>query len=67
MMIEYWNAASVILIDFMSNGATILKKLEARIRKVQPALDVPKVLLQHGNTRLQRRFKLVRSSALAGQ
>ena len=43
----------------MSKGATInsdlyidtLKKLKARIQRVQPALEMSKVLLQHDNAR----------------
>ena len=53
------DSVGVILVDFMSKGATInsdiyidtLKKLKARIRRVQPALKMFKALLQHDNAR----------------
>ena len=59
MMIVFWDSVDVILVDFLSKGAIInsnvyintLKKLKARIRRVRPALEMSKVLLQHGNAR----------------
>ena len=59
MVIVFWDSVGMILVDFMSKGATInsdvsidtLKKLKARIRRVRPALETSKVLLQHGNAR----------------
>ena len=55
----FWDSVGVILVDFMSKGATInsdvyidtLKKLKARIQRVRPALEMSKVLLQHDNAR----------------
>ena len=55
----FWDSGGVILVDFMSKGATInsdvyidtLKKLKARIRRVRPALEMSKVLLQHDNAK----------------
>ena len=55
----FWDSVGVILVDFISNGATInsdvyndtLKKLKAGIRRVQPALEMSKVLLQYDNAR----------------
>ena len=59
MVTVFWDSVGVILVDFMFKEATInsdiyidtLKKLKARIRRVQPALEMSKVLLQHENTR----------------
>ena len=59
MVTVLWDSAGVILIDFMFKGVTInsdvyidiLKKLKARIQRVQPALKLSKVLLQHDNAR----------------
>ena len=59
MVTVFWDSVSVKLVDFMSKRATInldvyidtLKKLKARIRRVQSALKMPKVLLQHDNAR----------------
>ena len=59
-MTVFWDSVGVILVDFMSKGATIKsdvyidisKKLKARIRRVRPALEMSKVLLQHNNARL---------------
>ena len=56
MVTVFWDSVGVILVDFMSKGATInsdvyidtLKKLKARI---QTALEMSKVLLQHDNAR----------------
>ena len=71
----FWDSVGVILVDFMSKGATInpdiyintLKKFKARIRRVRPALEMSKVLLQHDNARSHPASKTVRSSApLAG-
>ena len=57
MVTVFWDSVGVILVDFMFKRATInsdvyndaLKKLKARIRRVRPALEMSKVLLQHGN------------------
>ena len=54
-----WDSVVVVLVDFMSKGATInsdvyidtLEKLKARIQKVRPALKMSKILLQHDNAR----------------
>ena len=59
MVTLFWVSVGVILVDFMSKGATInsdvyidtLKKLKARIRRVRPALEMSKILLQHDNAR----------------
>ena len=59
MVAVFWYSVGVILVDFMSKGATInsdvyintLKKLKARIQRVQPTLEMAKVLLQHDNAR----------------
>ena len=59
MVTVFWDSVGVILIDFMSKGATInsdvyidtLKKLKARIRRVRSALKMSKILLQHDNAR----------------
>ena len=59
MVIMFWDSVGVILVDLVSKGATInsdvyidtLKKLKARIRRVRPALEISKVLLQHDNAR----------------
>ena len=59
------NSLGVILVDFMSKGATIssnvyihtLKKLKERIQRVRPALEMSKVLLQHDNARPHTRLK----------
>ena len=77
MVTVFWDSVGVILVDFMSKGATInsgvyidtLKKLKARIQRVRPALEMSKVLLQHDNARPHTpASKPVRSSApLAGQ
>ena len=48
MVTVFWGSVGVILVDFMSKGATInsdvyintLKKLKARIRRVRPALEM---------------------------
>ena len=76
-MTVFWDSVGVILVDFLSKGATInsdvyintLKKLKARIKRVQPALEMSKVLLQHDNDiGLTPASKPVRSSVLlAGQ
>ena len=55
----FWDSVGVVPVDFMSKEATInsdvnidtLKKLKARIRRVRPALEMSKVLLQHDNAR----------------
>ena len=65
MVTVFWNSVGVILVGFMSKGATInldvyidtLKKLKARIRSVRPALEMSKVLLQHDNARRHTSFK----------
>ena len=67
MVNVFWDSVGVILVDFMSKGATInsselhyndtLKKLKARIRRVQAALKMSKVLLQYDNARLHTSFK----------
>ena len=57
MVTVSWDSVGVILVDFMSKGATInsdvyiitLKKLKARIQRVRPALEISKILLQHDN------------------
>ena len=59
MVTVFWDSVGVILVDFMSKGTTInsdvcidtLKKLKARIRRVRPASEMSKVLLEHDNTR----------------
>ena len=59
MVTVFWDSVGVILVDFTSKGAKInsdvcidtLKKLKAKIRRVQPALEMSKVLLQHDNAR----------------
>ena len=59
MVTVFWDSVGVILVDFMSKGATInsdvyidtLKKLKARIRSVRPALEMCEDLLQHNNAR----------------
>ena len=59
MVTVFLDSVGVILVDFMSTEATInsdiyidtLKKLKARIQRVQPALKMSKILLQHDNTR----------------
>ena len=61
----FWDSVGVILVDFMSKGATInsgvyidtVEKLKARIRRVRPALEMSKVLLQHDNARPHTSFK----------
>ena len=61
----FWDSVGVILVDFMSKGATInsdvyidtLKKSKARIRRVRPALEISKVLLQHDNARPHTNLK----------
>ena len=76
MAIVFWDSVGVILVDFMSKRATIildvyintLKKLKARMRRVRPALEISKVLLQHGKARPHPASNPMRSSApLAGQ
>ena len=44
MVTVLWDSIGVILVDFMSKRAT-------RIQRVRPALEKPKVLLQHDNAR----------------
>ena len=59
MVTVFWDSVGMILVDFMSKGATInsdvyintLKKLKARIQRVRPVLEMFKVLLQHDNAR----------------
>ena len=59
MVNVFWDSVGVILVDFMSKGATInsdiyidtLKKLKARLQRVRSALEMSKVLLQHDNAR----------------
>ena len=59
MVIVFWDSVGLILVDFMSKGATInsdvyiniLKKLKAGIQRVRCALEMSKVLLQHDNAR----------------
>ena len=59
MVTVFWDSVGVILVDFMSKAATInldvyidtLIKLKARIRRIRPALEMSKVLLQHDNAR----------------
>ena len=66
MVIVFWDSVGVILVDFMSKGATInsdvyidtSKKLKARIRRVRPALEMSKVLLQHDNARHHTSLKI---------
>ena len=66
MVTVFWDSVGVILMDFMSKGATInsdvyidtLKKLKARIRKVRPDLEMSKVLLQHDNARPHTSLKI---------
>ena len=65
MVTVFWDSVGVILVDFMSKGTTInsdvyidtLKKLKARIQRVQPDLEMSKVLLQHDNTRTHTSLK----------
>ena len=65
MVTVFWDSVGVILVDIMSKGATInsavyintLKKLNAKIRRVRPALEMSKVLWQHDNARLQTSLK----------
>ena len=65
MVTVFWDSIGVILVDFMSKGATInsdiyidtLKKLKARISRVRPALEMSKVLLQHDNAGLHTSLK----------
>ena len=65
MVTVFWNSVGVILVDFMSKGATInsdvyiniLKKLKARIQRVRPALEMSQVLLQHDNARPHTNLK----------
>ena len=60
MVTVFWDSVGVIVVDFMSKGATInldvyidtSKKLKATTRRVRPALEMSKVLLQHNNARL---------------
>ena len=75
-MTMYWDSVAVIVVDFMSKRATInanfyidtLKKLKARIRRVRPALEMSKVLLQHDNARPHTSLKTREVIApLAGQ
>ena len=59
MVTVFLDSVGVILVDFMSKEATInsdvyidtLKRLKRRIQKIQPALKMSKVLLQHDNAR----------------
>ena len=59
MVTVFWDSVDVILVDFISKGATInsdvyidtLKKLKTRIRRIRPALKMSKILLQHDNAR----------------
>ena len=65
MVTMFWDSVGVILVDFMSKGATInsdvyidtLKKLKARIQRVRPALKMSKVLLQYDNARPHNSLK----------
>ena len=65
MVTVFWDSVGVILVDFMSKGATInsdvyidtLEKLKARIQRVRPALKMCKVLLQHDNAGLHTSLK----------
>ena len=65
MVTVFWDSVGVILVNFMSKGATInsdvyidtLKKLKARIQRVQPALEMFKVSLQHDNARSHTSLK----------
>ena len=73
MEIVFLDSVGMILVDFMSKEATInsdiysyidtLKKLKKRTQKIQPALKMSKVLLQHDNARPHISPKPVRSSA----
>ena len=76
MMTVFWDSVGVILVDFMSKGATInsdvyidtLKKLKARIRRVRPAWKCLRFYCNMTTLGLTPASKLVRSSApLAGQ
>ena len=66
MVTVFWDSVGVILVDFMSKGATInsdvyihtLKKLKARIQRVRPVLKMSKVLLQHDNARPHTSLKI---------
>ena len=55
MVTVLWDSVGVILVDFVSKGVTINSDVyivtKARIRRVQPALKLSKVLLQHDNAR----------------
>ena len=65
MVTVFWNSVDAKLVDFMSKGAKInldvyvdtLKNLKARIRRVRPALEMLKVLLQHDNARSHTSLK----------
>ena len=65
MVNVFWDSVGVILVDFMSKGATInsdvsidtSKKFKARIRRVRPALEMSKILLQHDNARPHSNLK----------
>ena len=65
MVTVFWDSVGVILVDFMSKGATInsdayidtLKSLKARMRRVRPAFEMSKILLQHDNSRPHTNLK----------
>ena len=59
MVTVFWDSVGVILVNFMSKGATInldayintLKKLKAKIQRHRPTLEMSKILLQYDNVR----------------
>ena len=59
MAAVFWDIEGIILVDFMPKGTSInsdvyidtLRKLKARLRRVQPHLDLSKVLLLHDDAR----------------
>ena len=74
MVIVFWDSVGVILVEFMSKGATInldvyidtLKKLKPQIQRVGPALKVSKVLLQHDNARPHTSLKTRKVTSFFG-
>ncbi|GFR81386.1 transposase [Elysia marginata] len=59
MATAFWDTQRVIVVDFLSRGETVnsvsniytLKRLQARILRVRPVMDIGNVLLLHDNAR----------------
>ncbi|GFR89886.1 histone-lysine N-methyltransferase SETMAR [Elysia marginata] len=74
MATVFWVTQGVILVDFMSRGETVnsvsytdtLKRLQAKILRVRPDMDIGDVLLLHDNARPHKSIRTRESIALFG-